>query len=107
MTLTFTDGTLTTTTSEQNFFDVTADAHYGCWIFLHNMAASDIMVIKVYVKDQNAGSMRVWLQKTLNDAQTNEPSWFVPFVPTKQYKVSIQRTGGADRAVTWQRITQT
>jgi len=107
MALTFTDGTITSTTSEVDIFDVTADAHYACWIFAHNMAAGDTMVFKVYVKDQNGTTMRVWVQKTLTDAQTNEPAFFVPFVATKQYKISIQKTVGTNRAFTWQRIVQT
>jgi len=71
------------------------------------MVAGDTVVIRVYVKDQNGATMRVWTQKTLTDAQTNEPVWFAPFLPTKQYKVTIQRTAGTDRAFTWQRVVQT
>lgn len=107
MAITFTDNSTTSTTSEANLFDVTADAHYACWIFTHNMQAGDTMEFKIYVKDQNGAAMRVWIFKTLQDAQTNEPAFFVPFVATKQYKITVKRTTGADRAFTWQRIEQT
>lgn len=106
MALTFTDGTITTSASEQNLFDVTADAHYATHIFLHNMTASETFVIKVYVKDQNATTMRLYHTGTLTGVQS-DPAYFIPFLPTKQYRVSIQRTAGTDRAVTWQRIDQT
>lgn len=71
------------------------------------MIAGDTVVIKVYVKDQNGATMRVLYNKTLTDAQTNEPAYFIPFVATKQYRVTIQRTAGTDRAYTWQRIAVT
>ena len=106
MVLTFVDGTLTTTASEQNLFDVTADAHYATYIFTHNMASGDTVVIKIYVKDQNGATMRLYHTATLTGAQT-DPAYFIPFLPTKQYKVSIQRTGGTDRAYTWQRVEVT
>src|SRR5687768_8594358 len=106
MTLTFTDGTITTTASEQNLFDVTADAYYATHIFLHNMTATETFVIKVYVKDQNAATMRVHSTITRSGVQS-DPAGFIAPMATKQYRVSIQRTAGTDRAVTWQRIDQT
>lgn len=102
MTIIFNSGTITTTAGEDTVFDITADEHFACWLFAHNMVSGDTVVIKIYVKDQNAGTMRLYLSKTLVDAQT-EPAFHVPFVPTKQYKVTIQRTGGTDRAFTWLR----
>ena len=102
MTIIFTSGTITTTASEQTIWDITADNHFAGWIHAHNMVASDVVVIKVYVKDQNAGTMRLYVTQTLSNAQT-EPAFHIPFVPTKQHKVTIQRTGGADRAFTWLR----
>lgn len=106
MAITFTDGSTTSTASEANLFDTTGDAHYGAWIFTHNMQAGDTVIFKVYSKDQNGATMRIWITKTLQDAQT-EPAYFVPFVATKQYKITVQRTSGTDRAYTWQRIEQT
>lgn len=102
MTIQFTSGSTTSTASEVNLFDITADEHFATWIFTHNMLSGDTVVIKVYVKDQNAGTMRLYLTATITNAQT-DPAYHIPFVPTKQYRVTIQRTGGTDRAYTWLR----
>lgn len=103
MTITFTDGSQASTASEADIFNVTADKHYAVWIFTHNMASGDQLRIKVYVKDQNGAAMRLYRTFTLTDAQT-DPAYFVAFLPTKQYQVSIQRLAGTDRTYTWQRV---
>lgn len=103
MALTFTDGTITTNATEQNLFDTTADAIFASWIFTHNMASGDTVVIRIYVKDQNALVMRLYDSATLSNAQSL-PAFYIPPLGTKEYKVTIQRTAGTDRAYTWQRI---
>lgn len=70
------------------------------------MTSTETFVIKVYLKDQNGATMRLYHTTTLSGAQA-DPDWYVPFIATKQYKVTIQRTAGTDRAVTWQRIDVT
>jgi len=106
MVLTFSNGTITTTASEQNLFDITADSHFATWVFTHNLQAADTVVLKVYVYDENGTTMRLYETETISGVQA-DPSIFIPFIPTKQYRVSIQRTAGSDRAVTWQRIQST
>lgn len=106
MTVTWANGTITTSGTEQNLFDITADKHYATWIFAHNMAAADTVEIKVYVKDQQTTTMRVYTTQSIGGVQT-DPAYFVPFVPTKQYKVTIKRTSGTDKAFSWQRIEVT
>lgn len=103
MTLTFTDGTTTTDGTEQTVWDITADNHFGGWLFTHNMASGDIVEIRVYVKDQNSNNMRQYSLDTLSGAQTS-PSYYLPFVATKEHKLTIKRTSGTDRAYTWQRL---
>lgn len=105
MALTFTDGTITTDATEKNLFDVTADENYSTYIFTHNMAAADKVEIKVYVKDENGAAMRVYQTTQLEDVQS-DPAFLIPNLPTKQYKVTIKRIAGTDRAYTWQRVTQ-
>lgn len=102
MVLTFSNGTITTTASEQNLFDVTGDKYYATHIFLHNMTGTETFVIKVYVYDTNGTTYRLYQTETLTGSQS-DPCVFIPFLPTPQYKVSIQRTAGTDRAVTWLR----
>ena len=103
MTIIFTDGSITTSASEQTIVDLTANEHFAFWLFLHNMTASETFRIKVYVKDQNLVTMRLYTTVDISGVQS-DPAYFIPFVAAKQYKVTIQRTGGSDRAVTWQSI---
>ena len=103
MTITFTDGSTSIGSSETNLFDITADNHFATWIFTHNMASGDTFVFRTYVKDQNGGTMRLYDTVTLNDDQTND-AYLIPYVTTKEYKVTIQKTAGTDRTFTWQRI---
>lgn len=102
MPVTFTDGTITTNGTEQTVFDVTSDKHYGFWLFCHNMQAGDSLRVRISVKDQNAATMRLYLDDTLSGVQAS-PAFFTPYLTTKQFKVTVQRTAGTDRAYTWQR----
>jgi hypothetical protein len=104
MVLSYANGTTTTDGSEQTLFDITSDAHFATWIFAHNMQAGDSIVIKVYVYDDNAATYRVYETQTLSGVQSLGTATFSPFVPTRRYKVSIQRIAGTDRAYTWMRI---
>lgn len=106
MVVTFFDGTITTTTTAQNLFDISADRHYATWIHTHNMTAIDSIEIKTLVRDQNANVMRVYNTTTLTGVQ-DDPSFFIPYIPTKQYRVTIRRLAGTDRAYTWQRVEVT
>jgi len=106
MTLTTTSGSTTSTSSEANLFDITGTAHYATEIFLHNMTATETIVLKVYFKDDNGATMRLYKTITLSGVQA-EPAGFISFLPARQYKVTIQRTAGSDRAYTWDRIEVT
>lgn len=106
MTYTFTDGTQATTTSEANLFDLTNNAEFAAWIFLHNMTASETFRIKVYVKDQSSASMREYLTQDYTGVQAS-PAVYISPVLTKEFKVTIQKTAGTNRDVNWQTIEVT
>ena len=106
MTLTFVDGTITSTASEASLFDVTANAHYATYVNLHNMTSAETIVLKVYVLDENGATMRIFKTITLSGVQS-DPAGFLSFLPAQQYKVTIQRTAGSDRAYTWLRVEVT
>jgi hypothetical protein len=106
MVVTFFDGTITTTTTATSLFDISADRHYATWIHTHNMLAIDEIEIKTLVRDQNANVMRVYNTTVLKGIQ-DDPSFFIPYIPTKQYRVTIRRLAGTDRAFTWQRVEVT
>ena len=106
MVLTFVNGTITSSTSEQTIFDITSDKNFATWIFCNTMIAGDIIEFKVYVKDQQAGVMRSYSTVQISGVQV-DPSYFTPFVPTKEYKVTLRTVAGGSRAITWQRIEVT
>lgn len=106
MTYTFTDGQHTTSTSEDNIFDLTNNAEFAAWLFLDAMTSSETFVLKVYVKDQADGTMRLYGSETYTGVQSS-PSIYISPLLTKQFKVTIQKTAGTNREVTWQVIEVT
>lgn len=103
MAIGFTDGTVTTTSSEATVIDSVADSAFSMWVFLHNMTATETFRIKIYAFDNNAGALRLYDSKDYSGVQAS-PAVYIPTLPTKEFKVSIQRTAGTDRAVTWQLV---
>ncbi len=103
MVTTWTSGSITSSASEQNIWNVTADEHFAGWIFTHNMTAAETIVIRIYVKDQDSGTItRTFQTITLTGVQT-DAAYYIPWLPTKQHKVTIQRTAGTDKAYPWMR----
>jgi len=89
-------GNLTTNGTEQQLFSVTSLNHFACYIFTEAMQAGDSLTIRVFVLDDDATTLRKYLDVTLLDVQAS-PAVFIPFLPTNQYRVTIQRVGGVDR----------
>lgn len=106
MGFTKTAGTITTTTTEADLFDVSGDKDYSCWIFLQNMQAGDSYEFKVYVYNVGEPNMRIYRSETFTGSVggTGEPAVFVPNLPTSQYKITVKRLAGVDRVVHWTRI---
>ncbi len=100
------DGNLTTTAGEQFFFDITALRHYATWIYMDNLTGGDSVQIRVYILDPNdTNTMKKYLDVLISDAQSN-PAFYIPWVPTGQYQVSVQRITGVDKNITWCRKEQ-
>lgn len=106
MGLNFYDNNITTDGTEQSLFDVTIDAHHACYLFTHNMVAGDSITVRVYIWDNEGSAYRKISTYLVENAQT-EPAWFQSFLPSQQFKVTIQRTAGTDRNYTWQRVEVT
>lgn len=108
MALTESDGSITTTAAEQSLFDITTGGpkYFTSIIFLNAMTATETFRIRVYVYDSNAASYRTMVDETIIGAQ-DPPAYYMPSVLSSQYKVTIIRTAGTDRAVTWKRFEQT
>lgn len=102
MALTFANGEITTDGTEQDLFDITADKHFASWIFFDALLAGDTMSVRVYVQDTQDATERKYIDTEVAGAQAS-PAYFIPFIPTKNYRVSIQRTSATNRTISWQR----
>jgi hypothetical protein len=102
VTITFTNGSITSTSSEQTICDISGDEHYSLWIFTHNMTTSETVRIKVYVFDSNTSTLRIYEDQTISGVQA-KPAYYIPWIPAREFKVTIQRTAGSDKAYSWLR----
>jgi len=100
------DGNVTTNATEQNLFDITALRHFATWVYLDKLGTGDSVQIRVSILDPNdANQTKRYIDVLVSDAQAN-PAFYIPWVPTGQYIVSIQKVTGTDRVVTWCRKEQ-
>ncbi len=103
MVLTLFDGNIVASGTESNLFDITGDKLFSSTIYTNELQSGDSVAIRVYVRDENdTQTMKKFIDVELSDAQ-GSPAFFVPHLPTKQYRVTIQTTGGLNRTFTWQR----
>jgi len=95
------NGAQLTNGSEQQIISQSSVNHYGTYIFTNEMVGGDQLTIRVYVLDNQGITLRKYLDIALNGIQLS-PAVFIPFIPTGQYRVTIQRTGGVDRTYNWE-----
>jgi len=77
--------------NETEVFNVSSIKHYATWLHVNQMVAGDKLVIRVFVFDDTGTIQRKYLDVELVGAQT-VPAIFIPFVPSGQYRVTIQQT---------------
>lgn len=106
MGITFTPGTTTADGTEQALFDITADNHFATFLFTNNMVSGDTLEVRIYTYDEQGTTMRMLDLITLYGAQAS-PGYYIPFITTKEYKVSIKQTTGTNRVYNWQRVQVT
>ena len=100
------DGTVLTDGTEQDLFDITSLSHYASWVYLDNLVDGGSVQIRVFIQDPNdSAQMKKYIDTLISDAQSN-PSFYIPWVPTQQYRVSVQRVSGSDINITWCRKEQ-
>ena len=103
MPLTEDHGNLVTDGTEQNLFSSqTTLAHYATWVFTQAMVAADVIVITIYVNDEEGSAERIYDTVTISGVQT-KPAVFIPFVPTNSYRVTVERTSVAALTINWTR----
>ena len=98
----FTYGTLTTTSSEQTVFELISDKYARTYLNLKNMISGDTFRVKIYIWDEQLGEY-VKIEQTDYSGAQDPAGKRLPFEASTRYKVTIQRTAGVDRAVTWLR----
>jgi len=97
-------GTLTTTTSEDTIFEVTTGTkYYETFINLKNMTASETFVIRTYIWDEQLGEYMSIDKQTKSNVQ-DPVAMMIDMRCGTRYKVTIQKTAGTNKAVTWIRF---
>ena len=113
MTLTFpASGATATTASEATISEITSDddAYWGAIIYFPAaFTTGDTVVIKFYIYDINATTItgKIVYNKTVSDSQVANPAYYIPLIPGKRYRLTLQRTLGTDRTFTWYIVRQT
>ena len=103
MVLSFTNGNVTTDGTEQSLWNITADKHFAGWIFLNNMGVNEVISVRIYVQDENdSASLKKYIDTSISGSQ-GTPAFFIPYVPSKQHKVTVQLTAGSNVVLYWQR----
>lgn len=100
MVLTFTNGSITTNATEQVITSSISDNYYAFQIFTQNLQAGDSVTVRCYIWDANSAAFQVWQTVPITGATTDDALYFPP-IPTHEYKITIQRTAGIDRAFPW------
>jgi hypothetical protein len=98
------NGTVTTDGTEQTVGSAqTDDNFYTGYIDLSNNAAGDTVVIKIKVRVDSSDI--ICIQDTFTGAQAEPLYYFPPLPSTENFVVTIQKTGGTNRAYKYRIFT--
>ena len=100
----FTNGSQATTSSEATLFELISDKYSRAYLNLKNMIGGDTFRVRIYVWDENLAEYMKVEQTDYSGAQ-DPAGKRLPFEAATRYKVTIQRTAGGDRTVTWLRAS--
>ena len=90
-------GTKSADGSEQDLVNVSGIGKYEGYIDLTNMGASDIVVVKEYVKLKSGGSFIVYATTTYNGVQAEPAIHAVRKLSEYGWRVTLQQTDGVNR----------
>lgn len=97
-------GVQSTTSSEANLFELTTGTkYYETFINLKNMTASETFVIRTYIWDEQLAEYMSIDKQTKSNVQ-DPVAMMIDMRCGTRYKVTIQRTAGSDKSVTWIRF---
>lgn len=103
------DGITTLTdTNETNLFSPqTPSRHYATQVFLDQMVIDDVLILRVYIFDNNASLERLYDSQEFKGPQGIE-GIYIPFIPVEGgYRVSAQRSSSSNITITWNRSEAT
>lgn len=108
MTLLFSPtGTKSVTASETDIFTIiTTQNYYGLYVFVNNMGASHTVDIRIYIWDNTDSVYRLLDTHTFTGVQTDTAK-FIPLLPLRRAKITVQRTGGSDFNMNYEVVSQT
>lgn len=86
--------------TEQPLFENTALGEYSGYIFLDNMLSGDTIEIKVYVKDVEDDTYKVYISETYSNALTVPAIRLMPIIAKVGVKVTAKQTAGTYRIIT-------
>lgn len=89
-------------TGDDNSLDaITTAGVYQCFLELHNLAAGDTYVFRVYEKVLSGSTQRLVFSATFSGAQ-GEPVWVSPaLVLIHGWDMSLLKLAGTDRSTNW------
>lgn len=100
----FTNGTITTTSSEATVFELISDKYSRAYLNFKNEIGGDTIRVRIYVWDEYLGEYMKIEQTDYSGAQ-DPAGKRLAFEAATRYKVTIQRTAGSDRAISWLRAS--
>lgn len=89
--------------TETTLFDVSALGNYAATIFIDPMAAGDTIIIKVYVKDTTAVTLKQIYTNSYTGVQSGNTAIHIPWIATPEFKVTMQSTAGVTHTYNWSR----
>jgi hypothetical protein len=101
----FEDGNKATITTEDILFEIDNQAlpnNYHTTLFFDGLAEGDEIVYRVYLYNVNSGTYTRYWERPVNWNTTNqgkERAIRIPWVPSTNFKVTLQKTLGANSTV--------
>lgn len=84
--------------TEHELAEIAAAGTYQLVVDVANMAAGDILVLRIYGKARSSDSERLIHSATLADAQNKTLSQSPIIVSPHHYRVTLEQAGGTGRA---------
>jgi len=86
--------------TEKTVFESTELGEYSGYIFFDKMLAGDTIEIKVYIKDVNDDTYKLWVNDSYSGIQTNPALRMEAIIAKVGVKVTLKQTAGTYRTVT-------